>query len=154
MAGQRFWMTVIPRASASAAASAFSTPSCIQTVRSPGKTVQRLFHHGQDKLGPAEDIHHVHRRVDVGQARPDGFVQHRQARMARIDRDHPIAMRMQELRDPVAGAQRIGRPADQRNHARRTKNFGNFAVQRHVGISSTKKRPDQRPGAKSRNEGQ
>lgn len=65
--GQRFMMTVMPAASAFAAASSWRTPSCSQiTFGSVGKA--RIFvEHRHDVLGAAEDIDHVDGSANLAQ---------------------------------------------------------------------------------------
>ena len=64
--GQRFITTLIPAASASAAASSLRTLSCIQITSGRGVQRQGFLRRRQRMLRRAEDVDHVDRLGDVG----------------------------------------------------------------------------------------
>ena len=81
--GQRFITTLMPLASASAAASSLRTPSCIQITRGRGLSASASCTIGQRVLRGAEDIDHVDRLGNVGEPRIDALAEHVLAGMAR-----------------------------------------------------------------------
>ena len=123
------------------------TPSCIQTVRRPGRCAS-----ASSTTGSTTSERRKISTMSTGSA-----ISARLARtvspsaccpgLPRIDRDHPIAARCQEARDPVAGAVGFGRPADQGDDLRRWS--GCRAIWRHrSGITAISKK--KAPGAKGR----
>ena len=81
--GQRFITTLMPAASALAAASSWRTPSCIQITAGRGCIASTSSTIGGTCGDGAENIDHVHRLGNVGKPREDGLAQQRPCRHGR-----------------------------------------------------------------------
>ena len=108
-------MTARPAASARAAASWFTIPSCIQ-----GPDRNGILDNGERRSRVAEDVDKVHLRRDDPQVRVADLVQ--DFILAGIDWYYPVAGGHQVARHPVAGPPRLGGKADHRDGCRLPQN--------------------------------
>ena len=88
-------------------------PSCSQTTLAPARiasstTARRL-------LGLPEDLHHVRRRRQIVERRDHGLAQDLLAGVARVDRDHPVALLLQVQHGEVGRPHVVGAHADRRD---------------------------------------
>ena len=73
---------------------------------------QRLVDDAADRIAGAEDVDHVDRLADLGEARDDGRAMDAAPGYARIDADAVVAARHEKREDAVRRPRRIGGEAD------------------------------------------
>src|SRR5690625_6931645 len=71
--------------------------------------------HSPSSGRPPKDVDHLERHRDVGKRSIDAFPQDLLAGLARIDRQHPITLPLEELHHPVARPFRLWTGTDQRD---------------------------------------